>query len=99
LRGKDFKYTAVYPDGKEEMLLSVPRYDFAWQSYYWLAEPKPMPKGTKIVCEAHFDNSKNNPALSESDVKEEVKWGEQTWQEMMIGYVDVLVPVEAKVEK
>ncbi len=92
LRGKDFKYTAHYPDGTEEILLSVPRYDFAWQSYYWLAEPKVMPKGTEIRCVAHFDNSPSNPALSEKDIQEEVTWGEQTREEMMIGYLDVLTP-------
>jgi peroxiredoxin/mono/diheme cytochrome c family protein len=92
LRGKDFKYTAKYADGSEEILLSVPRYDFAWQSYYWLREPKTLPKGTKVVCEAHFDNSTNNPALTEKDTQEEVRWGEQTWEEMMIGFMDVLLP-------
>lgn len=95
LRGKDFTYTATYPDDREpEVLLSVPRYDFAWQSYYWLAEPKPLPKGTRIDCVAHFDNSTSNPALTEADTREEVRWGEQTWEEMMIGFVDVMVPVE-----
>jgi hypothetical protein len=96
LRGKDFKYTAKYEDGHEEILLSVPRYDFAWQSYYWLAEPKVLPKGTKVLCEAHFDNSKNNPALTERDTQEEVTWGEQTWEEMMIGFLEVIVPVDDK---
>ena len=96
LRGKDFRYTAKYPDGREEVLLSVPRYDFAWQSYYWLAEPKPIPKGTVIHCVAHFDNSSANPALTEADTKQTVRWGEQTWEEMMIGFVDVLLPADDK---
>ena len=94
LRGKDFKFTAVDPDGTEEVLLSVPQYDFAWQSYYWLAEPKPLPPGTKLECVAHFDNSAANPALTEADTKEEVRWGEQTWDEMMIGYIDITTPIE-----
>lgn len=93
LRGKDFTYTAVYPDGTREILLSVPRYDFAWQSYYWLAEPKHLPKGTRIECVAHFNNSKSNPALTEDDTEQDVTWGEQTWDEMMIGYVDLLETV------
>jgi len=96
LRGKSFAYRAVYPDGRTEDLLSVPAYDFGWQSYYTLAEPKPMPKGTKILCEAHFDNSSANPA--NPDPTKSVRWGEQTWEEMMIGYIDYVedVPAGAK---
>ena len=86
LRGKDFRYTAVYPDGRREVLLSVPAYDFAWQSVYRLAEPRPMPRGTRIECLAHFDNSEENP--SNPDPTAEVRWGDQTWDEMMIGYID-----------
>ncbi len=86
LRGKDFKYTVTYPGKQPEILLSVPAYDFAWQSYYRLAEPLPMPKGTVIECEAHFDNSANNPA--NPDPKATVRWGDQTFEEMMIGYID-----------
>jgi hypothetical protein len=86
LRGKDFKYEAVYPDGRREVLLSVPHYEFNWQSNYRLKEPLRLPAGTKIECTAHFDNSpgnRNNP-----NPKETVRWGDQTWQEMMIGFVD-----------
>src|SRR5947209_3410771 len=57
LRGQDFRYSAIYPDGTAEILLSVPAYDFGWQSVYRLVEPKRMPKGTRIECLAHFDNS------------------------------------------
>ena len=62
LRGKDFRYTATFPDGKAEVLLSVPAYDFSWQSAYRLAESRAMPKGTRIDCLAHFDNSAGNAA-------------------------------------
>ena len=86
LRGKDFQYTATYPDGPSEVLLSVPAYDFGWQSYYRLAEPKAMPQGTRIDCLAHFDNSADNPA--NPDPTKAVSWGEQTFEEMMIGYID-----------
>lgn len=86
LRGKDFAYTAVYPDGQEETLLAVPSYDFAWQSVYRLVEPKAMPRGTKIKCLAHFDNSAENPNNPDPGVL--VHWGDQTWDEMMIGYID-----------
>jgi peroxiredoxin len=86
VRGKDFLYTAVYPDGRSEILLSVPSYDFSWQSAYRLAEPKRIPKGTRIDCLAHFDNSPDNPA--NPDPSQTVTWGEQSWEEMMIGYID-----------
>jgi len=86
LRGKDFKYTLVYPDGRREVVLNVPRYDFNWQLVYKLAEPLAVPKGTKIECVAHFDNSANNKF--NPDPAKEVKWGPQTWEEMMIGWFD-----------
>jgi peroxiredoxin/mono/diheme cytochrome c family protein len=86
LRGKSFQYTATYPDGKKEVLLSVPAYDFAWQSVYRLAEPKILPKGTRIDCLAHYDNSSKNPANPDPTIT--VRWGEQTYEEMLIGYLD-----------
>jgi peroxiredoxin/mono/diheme cytochrome c family protein len=86
LRGKDFLYRAVYPDGTSEILLSVPAYDFAWQASYRLAEPMRLPRGTRIECVAHFDNSPDNPANPDPD--HPVAWGEQSWEEMMIGYID-----------
>lgn len=95
LRGKDFEFRAVFPDGKREVLLSVPQYDFNWQSAYRLKKPKRLPAGTRIECTAHYDNSKGNPA--NPDAGKEVKWGDQTWEEMMIGYVDyVIAPPEQK---
>ena len=86
LRGRDFLFTAVYPDGRREVLLSVPAYDFGWQSQYRLAEPLALPAGTRLECLAHFDNSAGNPA--NPDPAAEVRWGEQTWDEMMVGYYD-----------
>jgi hypothetical protein len=86
LRGKDFRYEAIYPGGKTEVLLSVPRYNFNWQSVYRFAEPPRMPKGTKIHCVAHYDNSDKNP--HNPDPKADVYWGDQTWQEMMVGWMD-----------
>jgi len=87
-RGKAFRYEAVYPDGKREILLDVPGYDFNWQTTYHLKQPKLMPKGTKMICTAHWDNSEEN--LSNPDPTKTVTWGSQTWEEMMIGfYVEV----------
>ena len=93
LRGKSFTYEAIYPDGKREMLLDVPAYDFNWQTGYLLKDPKPLPAGTRIHCVAHFNNSAQN--LANPDPTKTVKWGDQTWNEMMIGYLDVALPVEA----
>src|SRR5581483_5866364 len=86
LRGKSFEYRAVYPDGKKEVLLTVPRYDFGWQASYLLEQPLRLPAGTRIECTAHFDNSKDNP--NNPDPSATVRWGDQTWHEMMIGFVD-----------
>ena len=86
LRGKDFKFEVVYPDGKRDTLLNVPRYDFGWQSNYLLDKPLPLPAGTILECTAHFDNSAKNP--NNPNPASLVFWGEQTWQEMMIGFVD-----------
>ncbi|HEY7315734.1 MAG TPA: redoxin domain-containing protein [Gemmataceae bacterium] len=86
LRGKDFEYRVVFPDGKSDVLLRVPRYDFGWQSNYRLAKPLDLPAGTRLECTAHFDNSADN--LNNPDPNQQVRWGEQTWEEMMIGFVD-----------
>jgi len=93
LRGKDFRYTAIYPDGKKEILLSVPNYDFNWQHRYMFAKPVSLPKVTTVECVAHFDNSAANPA--NPDPSKTVRWGDQTWEEMMIGWyshVDAVNP-------
>ena len=89
LRGKDFEFRAVFPDGTSKVLLSVPKYDFAWQTYYVLKEPLAAPKGTRIDCLAHFDNSEKNKF--NPDPKKEVRWGDQTWEEMMIGWMSYTV--------
>jgi peroxiredoxin len=86
LRGKDFLFEAEYPDGKKQVLLSVPRYDFNWQSVYRPVEPIAVPKGTRLRCVAHFDNSDRNP--NNPDPKKDVYWGDQTWEEMMVGWID-----------
>ena len=84
LRGKDMTYTAKYPDGRTEVLLSVPRYDFNWQITYQLKEAKRMPKGTEIEVVAHYDNSPQNKF--NPDPTKDVRWGDQTFEEMMIGF-------------
>ena len=91
-RGKDFRYDFKVPGGSYETLLSVPNYDFNWQNAYQLANYRMLPKGTRLRCVAHFDNSENN--LANPDPTKTVYWGDQTWEEMMIGYFDVAVDVE-----
>ncbi len=83
-RGKDMTYIARFPDGTTETLLSVPRYNFDWQITYQLAEPRVMPKGTQLEVIAHYDNSPGNKF--NPDPTKEVRWGDQTWDEMMIGF-------------
>ncbi len=86
LRGKSFAFEAIYPDKRREVLLNVPNYDFGWQSNYILEKPLRLPAGTRIECTAKFDNSTKNP--NNPNPKAYVFWGEQTWEEMMIGFVD-----------
>jgi hypothetical protein len=85
LRGKAARFTAITPDGREETLLSVPHYDFAWQSVYQLRDPKRLPAGTRIDFTMRWDNSANNPA--NPDPSRTVPWGDQTWDEMNAGWI------------
>ena len=94
VRGKSFRYTAVYPDNSREILMDVPHYDFNWQTEYRLAERKKLPKGTRIYCEAAFDNSPAN--LNNPDPNSAVTWGDQTYEEMMIGYFHISMPIDPK---
>jgi len=93
LRGKSFVFRAVYPTGEIETLLEIPHFDFDWQPYYYLDSPKPLPRGTRIECTAVFDNSLNN--RYNPDPSATVFWGPQTWDEMMIGWLDVAVPASS----
>ena len=83
-RGKRMKFTAVYPDGSEEVILSVPAYSFNWQLAHELAEPLAVPGGTKIIATGAFDNSGQNPYNPDPSI--EVNWGEQSWEEMFMGF-------------
>jgi peroxiredoxin len=73
---------------RSEVLLSVPAYDFGWQTSYQLAEPKLLPRGTVLAATAVYNNSPSNPALTREMWSKRVRWGDQTWDEMMIGYFD-----------
>ncbi len=96
LRGKDFEYRVIYPTGETQTLLRVPAYSFSWQLSYYPVKPLVLPKGTKIECTAHFDNSPNNP--SNPDATKEVAWGDQSWDEMMIGFFEVVFDADIPVK-
>ncbi len=96
LRGTAFRYEAEYPDGTWEVLLDVPRYDFNWQLWYDVMEPKVLPKGTRLHCTAHYDNSLDNVYNPNPD--DTVRFGDQTWEEMMFGFYTAITPVERGTE-
>lgn len=90
VRGKSFQYSLAYPDGRREVLLDVPRYDFGWQLSYQPVVPLQVPIGARLECVAHYDNSPNNK--NNPDPSKEVRWGDQTWEEMLIGWFTYTVP-------
>lgn len=89
VRGKRWEYRATYPDGRTEMILSVPTYDFNWQTDYVFKEPLRLPKGTKIWSTAWYDNSSSS--RSNSDPSVDVHWGDQTWDEMQFTAISLTV--------
>lgn len=95
LRGKAFEYRLVRAAGETETLLKVNPYKFNWQLSYKLATPLDLKPGDRIECSAWFDNSANNPA--NPDASATVRWGEQSWEEMMVGFLDVVV--DAKMDR
>jgi peroxiredoxin len=98
-RGKSAEFRAVYPDGSSELLLSVPNYDFNWQTTYEFSEPKFIPAGTKLVQANWWDNSGQNPANPDPSI--DVSWGEQSWEEMLFGAFTMrfLTKEESKAER
>jgi hypothetical protein len=87
LRAKDFKYTVVYPDGREESVLSVPRYDFRWQLAYELEKPLKLPAGSKMVVTAHYDNSLNNKYNPAPEKDVYFRDQNQSWDEMFTPFI------------
>ena len=98
LRGKSMEYKLFYPDGKSEVLLSVPKWDFGWQTNYQLKQPKVLPKGSRIMVTAYFDNSTKN--RFNPDPTKDIRYGEPTYDEMMLGFMDYVTeqPVVAQVD-
>lgn len=91
LRGKSMQYSVTFPDGKQEILVDVPKYDFNWQVYYILSEPKLLPAGTEMHVTAHYDNSENN--LANPNPNQDIDYGDQTFDEMMFGWYTAAFPV------
>jgi mono/diheme cytochrome c family protein len=94
LRGKDMRYDVIYPDGRRETLLWVPKFSFNWQTMYYLKKPVTIPKGTKLIVTAHFDNSDKNKY--NPDPKKAIRWGDPTYEEMMIGWMEYYVDSPSK---
>jgi hypothetical protein len=88
VRGKAMRYEVVYPDGRRETLLNVPNYDFNWQLMYRLDKPVVLPKGTRMIVTAHYDNSARNKY--NPDPTKSVRFGDPTYDEMMVGYFDMV---------
>lgn len=95
VRGKAFKFEVILPDGKTETLLDIPKYDFNWQLRYDYAKPHFLPRGSTIKITAVYDNSTGNPA--NPDPTKTVRWGQQTFDEMMIGYMEHYTPLHPEV--
>ena len=89
LRGKSTFYSVVYPDGREEVLLNVPAYDFNWQLNYYPQEPLKIPAGSKLITLGVWDNSVNNRWNPAPD--KEVYWSEQSWDEMYQAFTEYSV--------
>ncbi len=96
LRGKRFEYNILPANGAPETLLRV-NYDFYWQLSYRLAAPRELKAGTVLQAVAWFDNSRNNPHNPDPDAA--VRWGDQTYDEMMVGFFDVAVPADVDKEQ
>ncbi len=97
LRGKSMNLAIEFPDGRREEVLRVPNYDFNWQHLYTLEKPKQLPRGTILAADGAFDNSANN--RFNPDPKIEVRWGDQSWQEMMVGFFTVAVAPDTDVRR
>jgi hypothetical protein len=93
MRGKDMEMRFEYPTGESETMLKVPNYSYLWQTIYYEKEPLRVPKNTKVQVTAHWDNSANNPL--NPDPTATVRWGDQSWDEMLVPFVGVLVEANA----
>ena len=96
LRGKDYELRAIYPTGETEVIFKG-QWNFDWQIGYQLAKPLPVPKGTRLIAIAHYDNSPNNKF--NPDPNKTILWGDQNWDEMQSGFLGLVVDVNADIDK
>ena len=96
-RGKDMEMRFEYPTGEKQVMLNVPNYSYLWQTIYYEKEPLNVPKDTRVDVTAHWDNSANNKL--NPDPTATVRWGDQSWDEMLVPFVGVLVPRDADPKK
>ena len=96
VRGKSWEYRMVYPDGRSDVILSVPKYDFNWQTYYEFARPLAAPKGSRLEATARYDNSVSNKW--NPDPTKDVRWGQQTWDEMQYTGMNYFVDTPASAQ-
>lgn len=94
LRGKSMEFKVVYPNGRSEVVLNVPNYDFGWQTVYYYKKPIPLPKGTKFIVTAIFDNSAKNKFNPNPNA--DIRWGDPTYEDMMIGWLEFSVEMSGK---
>jgi hypothetical protein len=97
VRGKAMDVGATYPTGQHETLIRVPRYDFNWQLLYDFGAAKPAPRGTRLEVAAVWDNSGSN--RDNPNPASEVRWGEQSWEEMAIVWVTLQIDPKTDVTK
>ncbi|HKE03499.1 MAG TPA: hypothetical protein VKE91_05545, partial [Blastocatellia bacterium] len=93
LRGKAMEFMVVFPDGKSETVLNVPNYDFGWQTVYYYKKPIAIPKGSKFVVTAIYDNSAKNKFNPNPNV--DIRWGDPTYEDMMIGWLEYIVDLKS----
>jgi hypothetical protein len=91
MRAKDFQYTVVYPDGREQSVLSVPKYDFNWQLAYQLETPLKLPAGSKLIVTAHYDNSTRNKRNPSPDKDVYFRGENQSWDEMFTPFIQYAI--------
>lgn len=96
LRGKDYELRAIYPTGESEVIFKG-KWNFDWQVGYQLAKPLPVPKGTRLLAIAHYDNSVNNKF--NPDPSKTILWGDQNWDEMQSGFLGLVVDINADTNK
>ena len=96
LRGKDYELRLIYPTGETQTVFKG-KWNFDWQIGYQLEKPMVLPKGTRVIAIAHYDNSANNKY--NPDPAKTILWGDQNWDEMQSGFIGLVFDVNTDVNK